>query len=188
MYRCQLYVPDAADQGAIMEMQKAGLPVANQADKGAINTGIQVIKKFLKMPGTIDAKLFLAKDHCVPLVREFNLYHFKTDAAGLVTDDPDTEHDHWIDALRYPMTLLFGASQIILGSGLTDQATNLTDNNGNFNRMPTPTEYALAQGIQMAPQEVDRSKLGKIGKPSELEDQNDDDDSNSGAGGFIWSV
>jgi hypothetical protein len=86
------------------------------------------------------------------------------------------------------MTLLFGASQIILGSGLTDQATNLQDTGGNFNRMPTPTEYALTQGIRMDQQEADRSKLGKIGKPSELEDVNDDDDSNSGAGGFIWSM
>src|ERR1035437_5473866 len=132
MYRCQLYVPDAAAQGSIQEMQKAGLPVANQPDKGAVNTGIQVIKKFLKMPGTTEPKLFLAKDNCTPLVREFSLYHYKVDAAGMITDDPDTEHDHWIDAFRYPMTLLFGKSQIILGAGLMDQASNLQDANGNF--------------------------------------------------------
>ena len=191
MYRVQLYVPDAADQGAIQEMQKAGLPVANQTDKGQINTGIQVIKKFLKMPGTTEPKIFLAKDFCIPLVREFGLYHYKVDAAGLITDDPDTEHDHWIDALRYPMTLLFGKSQIILGSGLIDQASNLQDSQGNFHRMPTPTEYALTQGIRMNDQEPDKSKLGKIGKQSELEDPDDDGDTNGGGsagGGFIWSV
>ena len=188
LYRCQLYVPDAADQGAILEMQKMGLPVANQADKGAINTGIQVIKKFLKVPGTTDTKIFLAKDNCVPLVREFSLYHYKMDAAGLITDDPDTEHDHWIDALRYPMTLLFGKSQIILGSGLIDQASNLQDGQGNFQRMPTPTEFALTQGIRMNDQEPDRAKLGKIGKVSELEDSGNDDASTGGSGGFIWSV
>jgi phage terminase large subunit len=186
-YRCQLYVPDAADQGAILEMQKAGLPVANE-DKGEIMAGIQVIKKFLKIPGGTEAKLFLAKDMCLPLVKEFSMYHYKVDAAGNVTDDPDTEYDHWLDALRYPMTLLFGKSQIILGSGLADQGAGLQDPNGNFHRMPTPTEYALTQGIRINEQEPDRSKLGKIGKPSELEDQNDDDDSSGGAGGFIWSV
>ena len=189
MYRCQLYVPDAADQGAIQEMQKAGLPVANQPDKGAVNTGIQVIKKFLKMPGSTEPKLFLARDNCIPLVREFLLYHYKVDAAGLITDDPDTEHDHWIDALRYPMTLLFGKSQIILGGGLVDQTAGLTDGFGNFNRMPSPTEYALTQGIKMNDTEPDRSKLGKIGKASELDDSDgNDDDSNGGAGGFIWSI
>ena len=169
-------------------MQKAGLPVANITDKGAVNTGIQVIKKFLKMPGTTEPKMFLAKDACVPLVREFSLYHYKMDAAGLITDDPDTEHDHWIDALRYPMTMLFGKSQIILGSGLMDNAGSLQDQQGNFQRMPTPMEYAITQGIRMNDQEPDKSKLGKIGKPSELEDPGNDDDSMGGAGGFIWSV
>ena len=76
-------------------MQKAGLPVANERDKGQINTGIQVIKKFLKTPGSTAPKLFLAQDMCIPLVREFSLYHYKVDAAGLITDDPDKEHDHY---------------------------------------------------------------------------------------------
>jgi phage terminase large subunit len=187
MYRCQLYVPDSADQGNVLEMQKIGLPVANQKDKGQINAGIQVIKKFLKVPGSMDAKMFLARDTTVPLVREFSLYHYKTDSSGLITDDPDTEHDHWIDALRYPMTLLFGKSVLVLGSGLADGAANLQTSDGSFHRMPTPTEFAAAQGIQMSGQEPDRSKLGKIGKASELEESGDDDDSMGGSGGFLWS-
>jgi phage terminase large subunit len=190
MYRCQLYVPDAADQGAIQEMQKAGLPVANQPDKGAVNTGIQVLKKFLKMPGTTEPKMFLAKDSCTPLVREFSLYHYKMNAAGLITDDPDTEHDHWIDAIRYPMTLLFGKSQIILGSGLIDQGSNLQDGQGNFHRMPSPTEYALTQGLKMNDQEPDRSKLGKIGTAKQLDEAKEDEDGDGvgGGGGFLWSL
>jgi hypothetical protein len=188
MYRCQLYVPDAADPGAIQEMQKTGLPVANQPDKGAINTGIQVIKKFLKVPGSVESKIFFARDTTIPIVREFNMYHYKVDAAGLVTDDPDTEYDHWIDALRYPMTLLFGKSQIVLGSGLDfDNAQGLVDRNGNFNRMPTPTEYALTQGLKLNDEAPDSSKLGKIGLRSDLDDPGDGDDSTGGGGGFLWS-
>jgi phage terminase large subunit len=189
MYRCQLYVPDAADQGDILEMQKIGLPVANQKDKGQINVGIQVIKKFLKVPGTVDSKIFFAKDVCTPLIREFGLYHYKTDAAGIITDDPDTEHDHWIDALRYPMTLLFGKATVVLGSGLADGAANLQDGHGNYNRMPTVGEFAQTQGIQISEQEPDRSKLGKIGKKSDLDEPGDDgDDSTGGSGGFLWSL
>jgi hypothetical protein len=187
MYRCQLYVPDAADQGAIQEMQKAGLPVANQMDKGAINTGIQVIKKFLKTPGSTEPKLFLAKETCQHLVNEFGLYHYKTDAAGLVTDDPDTEYDHWIDAFRYPMTLLFGKSNIVLGGGLEfDSTIGLQDKSGNFTRMPTPAEHLLVNGVRLSDQEPDVSKLGKIGKKSELDDDPGDDNS-GGSGSFIWS-
>ena len=54
--------------------------------------------------------------------------------------------------------------------------------------MPTPVEYALTQGIKMNDQEPDKSKLGKIGRKSELDDPGNDDDSTGGAGGFIWSV
>ena len=188
MYRCQLYVPDAADQGAIMEMQKAGLPVANQADKGAINTGIQVIKKFLKPPGSMEPKLFCARETTVPLLREFSLYHYKVDAAGLVTDDPDTEYDHWIDALRYPMTLLFGKSTIILGGGLSfDSAQGLQDKEGNYHRMPTPTEFALTNGLKLNTEEPDKSKLGKIGNKDNLDNPDDDEGSDGSGGGFLWS-
>lgn len=187
LYRCQLYVPDAADQGAIQEMQKAGLPVANQMDKGAINTGIQVIKKFLKMPGSTEAKIFFVKETCQPLLTEFSLYHYKVDAAGLVTDDPDSEYDHWLDALRYPLTLLFGKAHIILGGGLSfDNIDGLMDKNGNFSRMPSPAEYAMTQGIKINDTAPDISKLGKLGKISEIEDDSDDP-SSGGNGGFLWS-
>lgn len=188
MYRCQLYVPDAADQGAIQEMQKSGLPVANQPDKGSINTGIQVIKKFLKVPGSTESKLFLAKDTTQQLVQEFVLYHYKVDAAGLVTDDPDGEYDHWIDALRYAMTILFGKAQIVLGGGLAfDQVEGLMDRQGNFQRMPTPAEYAMTQGIKISNETPDMSKMGKIGRKSDIEDDPNDDD-NGSSGGFIWSL
>lgn len=189
LYRCQLYVPDAADQGAIQEMQKSGLPVANKPDKGSINTGIQVIKKFLKTPGSTEAKLFVAKDTTQMLVQEMTLYHYKVDAAGLVTDEPDGEYDHWIDALRYPLTLLFGRAQIVLGGGLAlDESEGLMDKQGNFQRMPTPMEYAMTQGIKISDQAPDTSKLGKIGTVSDLEEGGNDDDNNSGnSGGFIWS-
>lgn len=185
-YRCQLYAPDTADQGAIQEMRKAGLPVADQKDKGAINTGIQVIKKFLKTPGSTEPKLFLAKETCQPLINEFGLYHYKVDAAGLVTDDPDTEYDHWIDALRYPLTILFGKANIVLGGGLEfDSLSEVVDNQGFFQRTPNAQEFAQAQGIQLNIAEQDTSKLGKIGTQSQLDDDSDQD--GGASGGFSWA-
>lgn len=187
MYRCQLYVPDAADQGSIQEMKKAGLPVANQPDKGQINTGIQVIKKWLKVPGSTDSKIFFAKETTSHIVGEMGMYHYKMDAAGLVTDDPDTEFDHWIDALRYPMTVLFGKSALILGGGLEyDTASQAVDSAGNYNRMPTPVEFAANTGIPLNVNEQDPTKLGKIGTLRDLEEQDDPTGSGS-SGGFIWN-
>lgn len=186
MYRCQLYVPDTADPGAIQEMKKAGLPVANQTDKGQINTGIQVIKKFLKVPGEVEPKIFFAKETCSHLITEMGLYHYKLDAAGNVTEDPDTSHDHWVDALRYPMTLLFGKAVMVVGSGLAfDPSQGTVDSSGNFARMPTPQEFAQAKGLTLNENEQDTSKLGKIGKLSDLEESDDSD--GGGSGSFLWS-
>ena len=187
MYRCQLYVPDAADQGAIQEMMKAGLPTANM-EKGEINAGVQVIKRFLKVPGTNDTKIFFAKETCSHAVKEFGLYHYKVDAAGIITEDYDSEYDHWLDALRYPMTLLFGKTNIILGGGLElGTAGGVVDNIGNYQRMPTPSEFAQVNGLKVSDSDPDTSKLGKIGKKSDLDDGNDGDNSGGAAGGFLWS-
>lgn len=187
MYRCQLYVPDAADQGAIQEMQKSGLPVANQKDKGNINTGIQVIKKLLKVPGTTENKIWFAKETTQHIINEMTLYHYKLDAAGLVTEDPDSAHDHWIDALRYPLTLLLGKSAIILGGGLEfDSMSGVVNNDGAYKRTPTAFEYAEANNIKLNDTPVDQSKLGKIGTKTQLDDDPDDSGEN-GSGGFLWS-
>jgi hypothetical protein len=77
IYRCQLYFPDVADPGTIVEMKKIGLPTASEVDK-TINTGIQIIKKALRIPGTSDTKINIAKETCPHLINEFGLYHFKT--------------------------------------------------------------------------------------------------------------
>lgn len=185
-YRVQLYVPDQADQGAIQEMRKAGLPAHNDAKKPEIMAGIQVIKKLLKVPGGTDAKLFLAKETTSHIVAEFGLYHYKLDAAGIVTDQPDTENDHWLDAIRYPLSVLLGKQNIILGGGLDfDHAGELRDSNGSYSRTPTASEFAATQGITFNQNEQDSSKLGKIGTKTSLDD--DSDDGSGSQGGFLWS-
>jgi hypothetical protein len=183
-YRVQLYVPDQADQGAIQEMQKAGLPVSNNAEKPQIMTGIQVIKKLLKVPGGFETKMFI-NEECQHIIKEFGLYHYKLDAAGIVTDIPNTDHDHWLDALRYPLSLLLGKTNMILGGGLDfDQSEGLRDNNGNFSRTPTASEFAQVNGMKFNENEQDASKLGKIGTKTQLDDP---DDSGNSSGGFLWS-
>ena len=189
IYRCQLYIPDAANQGAILEMGKAGLPVANQMDKGAINTGVQIIKKLLKVPGATEPKIFFARETCMHLINEMGMYHYKLDAAGIVTDDPDTEYDHWVDALRYALTLFLGKANIMLGGGLElEESPDLTDRLGNFRRTPNASEYADAQGLPLGDTDQDVSKLGKIGTKSDLDSDDDDEGTSGGGGGFLWNV
>lgn len=185
-YRIQLYVPDQADQGAIQEMQKAGLPVANDAKKPEIMAGIQIIKKLLKVPGGMEAKLFLAKETTKHIQEEFTLYHYKSDAAGIVTDVPDTDNDHWLDAIRYPLSLLLGKTNIILGGGLDfDSQEGLQNKDGAYSRTPTAAEYASLNGIKFNQNEQDTSKLGKISNTKDIDD--DSDDGSGSQGGFLWS-
>ena len=183
MYRCQLYFPDTADQGAIQEMQKSGLPVCNTA-KGEINTGIQVIKKFLRVPGTSNTKVLIAKETNSFLINELSLYHFKSNAVGEMTDTPEGENDHALDAWRYSMAQLFGKTNIILGSGLSlDGADDIKDSSGKYTRTPNALEFAQNQGIHINPNEQDSSRLGKIGTARQLEDE---EEVVGGDGAFLW--
>jgi hypothetical protein len=190
-YRCQLYAPDMADKGSVLEMQKAGLPVANDAQKPEIIASIQTVKKFLRVPGMQQPKMYLAKETCGPLINEFGVYHFKTNAAGELTDDPEDRDNHWIDALRYIMTVLFGKSTIVLGDGLGfNMSEGLQDQQGFYQRMPTPLEYAVTQGIRVSQETPDLSKLGRIGTSRELDkeaDQESEESQTGGSGSFIWN-
>jgi hypothetical protein len=184
LYRCQLYFPDVADQGAVTEMRKAGLPVSPDNDK-AINTGIQVIKKLLRVPGTQDTKIHLAKETAGPLITEFLTYHFKTAADGTITEIPESEYDHWLDALRYALTMLMGKNTLIMGNAMDIEEKKVTNEQGQYYRTPTPEEFALANNMALNTEEFDENKLGQVGKLSDLED---DDDDWSGGGGFLWSL
>ncbi len=182
-YRTQLYWPDQADPGDAVEMRKMGMPTSTDTNKGNINTGIQIIKKWLKIPGTNETKLFFAQETCQQIIQEMQLYHYKTDAAGQIMDDPDTEHDHWIDALRYAMTGLFGKNQVVLSSaGLDVDMAKIIDKQGNFFKSPTPEEYAKFNNIQFNP-EINTDNIGKIGRLSDIEG----DDDTPTDGGFLWT-
>lgn len=185
-YRCQLYFPDIADQGAVTEMRKAGLPVSSDNDK-AINTGIQAIKKLLRIPGGVDTKIHLAKETCGPLIEEFLTYHFKTAADGTITEVPETEYDHWLDALRYAITMLFGKGTLVIGNGMAVDEKEIRTTNGSYFRTPTAEEYATINNIPLNEDMNDKSKLGQIGKLSDLDDD-DGDEGLGGDGGFLWSL
>jgi hypothetical protein len=182
MYRCQLYFPDIADQGAVTEMKKAGLPVSADNDK-SINTGIQVIKRLLRVPGTSDTKMHVAKETNEPLIIEFLTYHFKTSADGTITEMPDTEYDHWLDALRYPLTMLLGKGTMVMGQMIDVDKANTIDSQGNYYKTPSPEEFCVVNNLKINTDEPDLTKLGKIGR---LNDIDDEEDQNGGSGGFLW--
>jgi hypothetical protein len=186
IYRTNLYFPDLADPGDGVEMKKLGLPVSNNFEKGHIMFGVQIVKKWLKVPGSSEPKIFFAQETCQPIIKEFQIYHFKVDAAGMITDEPEKENDHWLDALRYAIVNLFGRSQLIMSSGGLDlDVSKIIDSQGNLMKPPTPEEYARINNIPFNSDPVDITKIGKIGRLSEIEgiDSETPED-----GSFIWSM
>lgn len=184
VYRCQLYFPDIANGSAVDLMKQAGLPVCDKYDK-SINLGIQVIKRFLRTPGTGDPKIFFAKDTCGAAKEEFIKYHYKLDAAGIITEDPDDDNNHFIDPLRYIMTMVFGKGSAHIGSTDIDSQQLPMDPNGSFTRAPTPEEFAKANGLVFNDNSHEVKNLGKVGTLNELDDEekNEEDEAN----GFLWN-
>lgn len=183
VYRVQLYFPDLANPGDAVTMRTEGLPCPTEQVKDTMG-GIQLVKKWLKSVGSPVPKMFIANEGCTPLIKEFQMYHFKTTAAGEISDDVEKEWDHWLDAIRYALYGLFGKSKMVMAADEGDWQNKIMTQSGSFTRMPTAQEYALSKGIKITPEnEIDKSKLGEIGKLSELQD---DDSPFQGDGSFLW--
>jgi radical SAM protein with 4Fe4S-binding SPASM domain len=182
MYRCQLYFPDMANPGDAVTMKQEGLPCPSKQTKDTLG-GIQVVKKWLKSLSSPMPKMYFAEETCSHIIQEFGMYHYKTDAAGTITEDPAKEHDHWLDALRYALYELFSKSTLV-SVDVDIPVQSVTDRSGNFTRTPNAEEFAKNKGLNINT-EIDTSKLGKIGK---LNDIDKDDEDMSGEGGFLWSL
>lgn len=76
--------------------------------KGSVKAGIEVVRMKL-MPAVGEPQLFLlaGDDGCEFLAQRLEKYHFMTDAAGQVSDEPDDENDDEADALRYMVMNVF---------------------------------------------------------------------------------
>jgi hypothetical protein len=93
IYGVELYYPDIANQSAVDIMSQEGLNVADYVRKD-VQFGIQLIKKFLQIPGTRNTKVFIAKETCGFIIDEFQKYHYKMKADGTPSDTPSKEFDH----------------------------------------------------------------------------------------------
>lgn len=70
--------------------------------KGSVKAGIEVVRMKL-MPAVGSPTLFFLRDDpgCELLFARLKKYHFMTDAAGQISEEPDDEDDDEADALRY---------------------------------------------------------------------------------------
>lgn len=137
-YNIQMYAPDIANGSGNALLRQAGLPTTDKIDK-SINLGVNIVKGLLRVPGTNgQTRILFAPDldstiAGIPgIMEEFEIYHKKTDQTGKIldNDEPEDEHNHYLDALRYISYWLFGKMRMKVGSDFdkvtkTKEATNI---------------------------------------------------------------
>lgn len=76
--------------------------------KGSVKAGIEVVRMKLQ-PAIGTPQLYFLKDDpgCELLIDRMLKYHFLTDVAGQISDEPDDENDDECDALRYMVMNIF---------------------------------------------------------------------------------
>lgn len=188
IYKSQLYFPDCANPGDVQMCRQEGLPVPTNQIKD-IPGGIQVIKKWLRSLASPTPKFYVAKETNTFLIEEFKLYHFKTDAAGVITDDPEDENNHAIDALRYIMYGLFSKSRSVMSSSDSEfDIENVLTENGSLKRAPSAVEFAAIHNIPINTEVFDPKSIGKMVRASEMtKEAEENDEGVGGSGAFLFS-
>lgn len=91
---------DSASPGSISMLTRSGLPKAIGADKwqGSVDDGIRFLRAFREI---------VVHPRCVNTIRELRLYSYKVDRlTGDVLPALVDANNHWIDSLRYAVSIL----------------------------------------------------------------------------------
>lgn len=185
-YDIQMYCPDLANGSGNSLLRQADLPTTDEIDK-SINMGINLVKGLLRVPGTNgQTRIFFAPDldSKVPnhagILEELELYHKKMDAAQRImdNDDPEDEHNHYMDALRYCVYWLFGRMRMKVGTDYS-RPEDSDPYSGTRSNIPSLNQIATQHGLQFTD---NRHVL-------EDPDKDDGDEPPDGGrpGGAIWS-
>jgi len=120
-----LVMADSAEPKSIDEIKEYGVSIlgANKGP-GSVNQGISYIQ---------DQKISITK-HSVNLIKEYRNYLWKTDRDGKILAVPEGGFDHALDAVRYGMESLRGATpdiKVFKPASMLNRKNN--NRNGGFN-------------------------------------------------------
>jgi hypothetical protein len=79
--------------------------------------------------------------------------------------------------------MLMGKGTMVIGHIIDVDKTNAVDNFGNYYKTPSAEEFAAVNNIRINTEEPDLTKLGAIGRLSDIDE---DQDPGGGSGGFLW--
>lgn len=103
VYDVEAVYVDPSAAGLIAALRSAGVPT--RAARNDLRQGIQAVKARLAVAGDGGPRL-TAAPRCAQLIAEFEMYVWAKDHRGIVTDKPEKQTDHAMDALRYGVMAL----------------------------------------------------------------------------------
>lgn len=160
-YKFDTIYPDTSQPALNNMLKKAKIcKIHDNFDKkGQIENGITLIRQKIS-PTVGSTKFFGLQDECAALVDELEKYHYATNAAGEIIEEPVDKDNHCIDALRYAAVNRWSKSKSILfDAGQSTQNFTKVDQNVQF-------DYAApSQFVQQKLQELGISKTQSIEKP-----------------------
>lgn len=159
--------------------REAGLRIKEWSKgKGSVVDGIGLVR-WLLMPALgrpDEIRFFLLKgdEGCELLASRMSQYHWVSDAAGRLTDDPDDEDDDEVDALRYLVLNNFSPK------------TRVTF--GETNLIPDQNKVPISEGSkQYHPETWMRQIISEKTGISYVEEEPQDEEKSGRSGSFTWS-
>lgn len=137
---------------------------------GSLKAGIEVVRMKIK-PAAGEPEMFLLKGDggCEFLADQIEAYHFVTDAAGEVTEEPDKTNDDEVDALRYMVMNVFAPRGKVKIEKDREQLKSVTEQLLAETDAPTPNNWMkdkiaslVGEGGQKEQQEPVSIKKGKF--------------------------
>lgn len=138
----RMIYPDPASKDKNVLLKKMKFKIMDKFTK-QISAGIELIKtKIFSADGTVS--FFVLDERTTFFQNEIGKYHFKENSDGTYSDEPEDDHNHSIDALRYIFQNIF-----LMNNGnwvVPDAQLNTAGNKNDFNN---PIDFWFKQHVDL---------------------------------------
>lgn len=154
-------------------------------DKGSVKAGIEIVRTKLK-PAIGGTTLFFLKgdEGCENLVTQLSKYHFKLDAQGNITEEPDKDQDDSCDALRYMIMNVFANKGKIVAA--IDENAVITGVSSHQSFIDTPSKPNPADTYQKEMQQIINGFLENSSEGIKKVESEDDKPKKKSK--FVWDI
>lgn len=130
---------------------------------GSVSGGIDIVRMRLRPPLGEPLLFFLAGDAgCELLAKRLSKYHWKTDAAGRITDKPDDTDDDECDALRYFVMNVFAPKGKVKSAPEVADVTTGGRQDGTYSRENWMNEWLQANGVTSSETDAVKGRKGRF--------------------------